>query len=607
MFNLKDDSLPSQAASGKDTLIVQVLKNKGLPIVLPLFWLICLSSFGQQHRIQIFQSDTCLSSKQFAGLIDTNSYAKNQAQAKERIFSMVKLLQTKAYLACSLDSLVSDSIQTKAWIRTGYLYKWAFLSAGNVDEGWLAKTGFRERIYKNRPFDYTEVLRIQDAIVKQAENNGYPFASVRLDSLLAINGALSAALMVDRNQMYAIDSLTIKGKTKIKAAYMKNYLGIRPGDEYDESKIARISARIRELAFVKESAPPSARFYEKTTVITLYLEDKKASQFDGILGVLPDNSKSGKVLLTGELNLRLQSAFGRGELIDLRWRKLQAQTQDLKVNLAYPYLFATPFGLDYKLDLYKRDTTFLNFNNNIGVQYMLVGGNFLKVFLESRSSSLLSTVGLENLTTLPQNADTRLILYGLGVKFDHVDYRLNPRRGYKIAWNAGAGNKTIKQNPGLNPEIYDSLQLKTIQINSDVNLEYYFPLGKRHVIKTRLQGATMYNEQLFQNELYRIGGLRTLRGFDEESIFVSSYGIGTIEYRFLLETNSYFYGFFDGAWYERNTPNRYLRDTPYGFGAGISFETKLGIFTLNYALGSQFGKLSQIRAAKIHFGIISQF
>lgn len=566
-----------------------------------------MEGFSQKHRLKIFKSDTLLSDRQFADLVDTLSYHNTQQQAKEKISSLIKNLQSKAFLACNLDSLISDSTESSAWIKTGNTYLWAFLSHGNVDEGWLSRTGFRERMYRNRPFNYSEVIRLEDAIIQQAENSGYPFATIRLDSLMAVNGALSAALMIERNQLYTIDSLSLKGSSKCKPAFMKNYLGIKPNDTYDESKISRISARTRELAFVKEIAPPTARFYEKSAVITLYLEDKKASQFDGILGVLPNNTNPGKVLLTGELNLRLQSAFGRGEIIDLRWRKLQALTQDLKVNLAYPYLFATPFGVDYKLDLYKRDTTFLNVNNTVGIQYMLAGGNFFKVFLESRSSTLLSTVGLENISTLPQNADTRLILYGIGVKFDRVDYRLNPRKGFRIVWNAGAGNKNIKRNSGLKPEIYDNLQLKTLQINSDINTEFYFSIGKRHVIKTRLQAATMYNQQLFQNELYRIGGLRSLRGFDEESIVASSYGIGTLEYRFLLETNSFFYGFVDGGWYERNIPNRYLKDTPYGFGAGISFETRLGIFTLNYALGSQFGKLSQIRAAKIHFGIISQF
>ena len=48
-------------------------------------------------------------------------------------------------------------------------------------------------------------------------------------------------------------------------------------------------------------------------------------------------------------------------------------------------------------------------------------------------------------------------------------------------------------------------------------------------------------ETMFQNELFRIGGLKTLRGFDEESIFASVYSIFTLEYRFILEQNSYYY------------------------------------------------------------------
>ena len=46
---------------------------------------------------------------------------------------------------------------------------------------------------------------------------------------------------------------------------------------------------------------------------------------------------------------------------------------------------------------------------------------------------------------------------------------------------------------------------------------------------------------------------------------------------------------------------------PYGFGAGISFGTRAGVFSLSYALGSQRGNPILIRAAKIHFGFISLF
>ncbi|MCX6181458.1 MAG: hypothetical protein NT150_05995 [Bacteroidetes bacterium] len=48
-------------------------------------------------------------------------------------------------------------------------------------------------------------------------------------------------------------------------------------------------------------------------------------------------------------------------------------------------------------------------------------------------------------------------------------------------------------------------------------------------------------------------------------------------------------------------------DHPYGFGAGFSFETKAGIFSLNYAIGKQLGNPIDFGAAKIHFGFLNQF
>lgn len=561
----------------------------------------------QKHYLILHKIDTTISAAAFARLTDTISRHSDSITASKDLKLRVSKLHGAGYLAASTDSMVRDSLNTHAYIRIGNRYQWAFLSKGNVDEGWLSKTGFRERLYKNRVFNFREVTLLQDKIVEQAENNGYPFASVSLDSLLVINGALAASLNIKLNTLYIIDSLVVKGKSNTKRSYLEHYLGIRPGGLYDESRIARISSRLRELPFLTEMQTASVRFYEKKANVVLFLDQKKASQFDGLLGVLPDNARPGKVLLTGELNLRLLSAIGYGELIELRWRKLQALTQDLKVNLAYPYLLGTPFGLEYKLDLYKRDSTFLNLVNHAGVQYLLVGGNFIKAFVENRSSRLISTRGLENVLTLPANADARLLLYGLGARFDKVDYRLNPKKGIKTSFQVGFGNKQIILNPRLRPEVYDSLRLKTVQVNAELNLEYYISLAARHVLKTRFQGARMFNSQLFQNELFRIGGLRTLRGFDEESLFVSSYGIGTLEYRFLLETNSFFYAFMDGGWWERNLPRRYQRDNPFGVGVGLSFETRLGIFTINYALGSENGRLAPFRAAKVHFGVVGQF
>ena len=117
----------------------------------------------------------------------------------------------------------------------------------------------------------------------------------------------------------------------------------------------------------------------------------------------------------------------------------------------------------------------------------------------------------------------------------------------------------------------------------------------------------MVNDDLYRNELFRIGGLRTMRGVDEASIFASSYAIGTVEYRFVFEENSNFFLFVDQGWWEDTAREELLTDNPLGFGTGVTFETKAGLFSLTYALAREFSQPVNLRAGKIHFGFISLF
>ena len=148
-----------------------------------------------------------------------------------------------------------------------------------------------------------------------------------------------------------------------------------------------------------------------------------------------------------------------------------------------------------------------------------------------------------------------------------------------------------------------------MQYSSEIEAMLFIPIKNRGTIKIGNQSAWLENSTLFLNDLYRIGGLKTLRGFDEESILASIYSIFTLEYRFLFEENSYLFFFSDAAYYENRgisfSGDRY--DAPYSIGTGISFQTKAGIFSINYALGSQYGNAIDLRRGKVHFGIVSHF
>ncbi|MEO6903483.1 MAG: BamA/TamA family outer membrane protein [Bacteroidia bacterium] len=534
-----------------------------------------------------------------------NIFPSKQLREKE-LQKILFDLYDNAYLAAHYDSLKEDSLRLTANLNIGKPYKWAHLKNGNVDEGALSVIGFREKLYLNRPVNFKDVKRVQENLIIYYENNGFPFASVKLDSMDISNNQFTAKLFLTKNKEKKIDSIIILGNAKIAPVYLYNYLGIKPASLYNEIQLKKINTRIAELPFLRAKAPASVEFTDKYTKLILNVEKRSASQFDGIIGILPDNV-TGKILFTGDVRLKLQNGLGYGELIDLNWRRLETQTQDLKIKLVYPFIFRSPFGLDYNLKLYKKDTTFLDVNQNLGLQYLLIGGNYFKVFYNNKISTLLSTKGLEYLTTLPPNADIKSNLYGIGFKFERLDYRLNPRKGFYSSINTSAGTKIIKKNSKLNPVVYERLKLNSAIYTADYEGSYFIPLFSRTTIKLGLQAAFINGETTFNNELFRIGGLKTLRGFDEESIYASTFSILSIEYRYILEQNSYMYIFGDGAWYENNTVGTYVHDTPFGFGTGISFQTKAGVFSISYALGKQFNNPIELRSGKIHFGIVNYF
>jgi outer membrane protein assembly factor BamA len=148
--------------------------------------------------------------------------------------------------------------------------------------------------------------------------------------------------------------------------------------------------------------------------------------------------------------------------------------------------------------------------------------------------------------------------------------------------------------------------VKSTTVKTNLQLTYFIPLTKRQVLKVGTGFETYFAPQVYTNELYRFGGLNTLRGFNEEELFASTKLVGSFEYRFLTDKNSYAFAFFDQGFYE-NVAGNYKNDHPFGFGAGFSFGTQLGIFSISYAQGKQFDNPILLRNGKVHFGYIAYF
>jgi outer membrane protein assembly factor BamA len=523
-------------------------------------------------------------------------------------------LHNQAWLTASFDSLHWQDSSLTAWLHLGQQYHWISLSNGNVDEDLLSRAGFRPRLYQKKPVQQTEILKIQQRLLEQAENNGFPFAAVYLDSIRIQNGSVQAAIFLAKNKFIRFDSLTAKGDVNISNHYLRSYLGIRQGDPYSRRKVLKIKDRLLELPFLSEKNNATVSFRDDRADIQLSLERKKASKLDFLIGVLPDNSRpETQLLVTGTFNAELHNQFGLGERIFVAFERLRPQTQRLELAFSYPYLLDLPFGTDLKFNQYKRDSTYTDIIGEFGLKYLFEGGNFLKAFWNSTASNLIAvdTVAIKQ-GRRPAQLDVKNTGFGLEASWNHLDYRFNPRQGWSAWLKASAGARQIRRNQAIlqvAENFYDTLPLRTFRLVLDARIERYLPLLERSAIKLSARsGALVSKEPVYRNEQYRIGGNALLRGFDEESIFATFFSVFTLEYRLLLAQNSWFYLFGD---YGYSEDRRYGQPTAYGrwpaLGAGMTFETTAGVFGLSIASGKQSNTPWELRNPKIHFGYVSIF
>lgn len=457
-------------------------------------------------------------------------------------------------------------------------------------------------------------------VLTYMEQSGYPFANFRIDSMLIDSAGLNLIIQFDSEQLISYDSLDIGGTAKITEDFLHNYLNIKVNELYNEKLIKNMEARLNELPYIKVIRSPGVYFHGNKAQPVLYLENRKASSFDGIIGFAPNSQLNNKLVITGDLNLKLLNLAGSGKNLSFTFKSFLSGSQDLQVQFFWPFFFRTKLGLDYSFKLLRFDSSYLEIVNDLGFQYSIGGGSYIKMNIQQQQINLLSpdTQYVRQTGKLPLFTDIKITYYGLGGKLIKLDYALNPRRGYMLEFDFATGFKNIIENNSLKEvtfiseggevyDVYDAVQKNTLQFKSNLNAALYVPLGKNWVLANQFKTSWVYNSQLFLNELYRIGGIKTLKGFDEQSIFASTFAILNIEMKYLFQQNSGFLLFANGAFYENKANPAKTSDWPYGIGAGMNLETGAGLFTMYYAVGSEKGNPLAWRFAKIHFGLLNFF
>ncbi len=591
-------------------------------ILVLVFLFAGLASPAQQNyvlRLQGVDKDSATLSSQLN--ITTSFSSRNDCIGY--IAKLPGLLRSQGFITASVDSVRYDSSFAVLHIFAGEQYQWAGLDVSKVDPALLNAAGWIEKAFAGKPVDGELVISLQSRLLSHLENNGHPFAKVYLDSMQLAGEKLTAQLLVENGPAYKIDSIRIYGETKIANSYLQRYLGIPNGSLYSREKLERVSRKMKELTWVEEESPSNLTMLGTGSVLNMYLKQKKSSQVNVLVGFLPNNDQlsSKKTLITGEANINLKNAFGAGETVGLNWQQIQVNSPRLNILYQHPFLFDSPVGLDFTFDMFRKDSTFLNINFQLGAQYILSINQSGKLFLQ-RFQTIVNgantTFVMQN-RRLPDEADVSSTSAGLDYEFNNTNYRFNPLHGNEVRIITSVGTKKIKRNneimelkdpgdPSFNfGRLYDTVKMKTYQFRVRLTAARYFQAGRQSTVKTAFNAGIFQSGNIFRNELFQLGGYKLLRGFDEESQYLSQFAIGTAEYRYLVGQNSFFYVLLDGGWGRNNSQNVNINYTYIGTGLGLAFETKVGVFNLAWAVGKRNDTDFNLRQSKIHFGFINYF
>ena len=502
----------------------------------------------------------------------------------------------KGYYLASFKPLYISSTEVEVLVEIGSHFPDVAIVIYDSIKSQLRSFGI-ENISKNSLKTSPSLFKLFiEKTLKAYANNGYPFAQVFFAEQEIIEQQIEIHMNISSGKIYRFSDIIVKGDSSISKSTVQNLIGIKINDIYSEEKLSSIDRILQQTNFINVLKKSELLFTENGVELYVYLENQKMSSMNGAVGLQP-NPQTQQVGLTGDIQVKLLNVLKKAELIDVNWRSIEPQTQALQAKMNYPFLFKSPFGIDLKFNLYKRDSTFLDLKSFIGIQYSFKNNVQLKGFYQINSSEILSKTPNSS-SLFSYLAPIKLNSYGLSLQYKRINYLPNPSKGFSLYIETSIGNRTIKKE---NTALEKSYVYKSI-------FQYvsYIPITKRNIIKVGVNFESYTSSTIFQNERYRFGGLNSLRGFNEEELFASTKLISSLEYRFLLDKNSNVFVFYDQGIYEDNTLT-YKIDNPFGVGAGISFGSRIGIFSISYALGKQENNPLEFRNGKIHFGYITYF
>ncbi len=502
-------------------------------------------------------------------------------------------LHQRGYLQARVDSLARDTVFATAG-EAATLASLDLIGADPLDpralrDGWATVEGA-----PFRPCAFARDLQAAASVLARA---GYADAQLTPEVQVREEGrAVAVVVRVDRGAPSRVVGVELVGGRGAARTFASRITGVRPDTPAGDIDPGRVRQALDATGlYTAVGEPVLARTAAGDLVLQVPVDEAPPGTFDVVLGFLPPAAGvPAQVVGSGRVDLR--NVFGGGRLVHLELVRNPGLVSTFEAEGRDPFVLGTPVGLGLGFEGTSRDSTYARQRLGVDVTYPLAPGLRL-VGAFSSESIRPGTYGAQPVDGVPRVRRADAFYVGAGVAYAVLDAPRNSRRGLALS---------VMLEQGRPRRALADATETGVQRRLRADVRAYVPTLRRQALVVGLDAWLVRSGDtraavLDEAELFRIGGARSLRGYDEDAFLGRTVGRLLAEYRLQLDAETYAFAFGDLGYVDRPAlPDlAALRRTLPGYGAGVQLLTGLGLASISYALNPDL----PLSRGKVHIGL----
>ena len=438
--------------------------------------------------------------------------------------------------------------------------------------------------------------------------SGFPYAQVSLlpGDIREEESQLQVSLNVGirRGVFSRLSGVEFPGRRLTRERLLTLETRLKRGEAFREGGLQRAVERLKRLPIIADAGPVDVAEESPGWVrVGIPVVERRVNRASGIVAASGREAKP-----TGELRLEFGNLMGAGRQVRLEWLGLNPARAGVRAAYREPWLFGYPWHIGLQLEQWRLDTSvpaalqdLPERTTSVTTEYRLQAEWEPLDRLTASGALSRQSAALEIPTSELRNPQSTIWLeWGLG--YDHRDREWNPAAGWQIQFSSARGFRQLPSSSSSSSTIIHRESMSAMGIA---------PISGKWLAVGSVGGRDIAGSSVRYDELTRLGGAGTVRGYVEDYALGRGAAWGSVELRWRPDAEGYLGLFIDAGRIYRtphfltDSPTHRLTDSPNLKSLGIT----AGITTAAGRLGLDLGIASgePLRNARLHLRLEGWF